>query len=263
MSVYSMYNFDPIENPKRCKLMGSVPLGPNIVRQPDLLDKWIRFALDNSLPLTFGVEPMHSPKDVEDAQRIIYYDQRCRELEKALRHYDAMLTAVIVDDERKAASEEEVQKRADLHEYFHRMFKHYFDCPVYQYLWAPFFNPAKQAVEPHRWWRGDETRDAVTPVLYWPQSPVDMAKALYIAQEYSIKSNLPLVPWVSFGSGYVWSTNTGFDTPFKKELEYDTTHDRMLASLLRGLDIIAWPSPGDPNAKLIEAHLKVFLEAAQ
>ncbi|MBN1818075.1 MAG: hypothetical protein JW828_12005 [Sedimentisphaerales bacterium] len=241
-------------------MLGSVAVGPTHINKPEELAKWLNLAKREGLDVVYGVEPMHSPRNTLDSVRLLYHIEKCELLAKALQQRGMKLAAVLVDNERKAVTEDEKLQRYRQHCLYHRLFKAYFDCPVYQFLWAPFYNPATGKTEQPRWWRGDEPRDASTPVLYWPQAPLDMARAYRIAADEAKQAGLPVVPWVSLGSGYVWSTKRGFDTPFRFTIRYDPSNDVSTGMLLREVKaVILWPSPGDRRLVNYDRHLEGFL----
>lgn len=253
------YNFGTNEIYER---MGSVPLYAANLFVPTWREdagKLVEFAREKSLTITYSAQPMHKPIGDFRLRRNEHEDALYKLSE--LMGSDVPLSCILLDDEVRASTDEELALREMEQTAWTTVFKQFFpNVPLIRWLWSEsglYDRRVDKGWQPERYWSGGGPRDVVHQAAYYPDDIMAMIEVIQTLSEESQETELPGCIAISLGAGY--DAEQHF-----VPLNYDTKLSELWGSLLSvmpGVEYVwLYPSPGDERyLETMPSHLESFL----
>jgi len=259
--VACQYNFKTKDTYVR---MGTVPIYYTQCQVPagasDSAARWIRFAAEHDLAVTFSAQPMNSPRNTPFAERYAIYDRSLAVFARLVEEHDVPVRAVLLDNEVRAETTKAREARhKEALAWIALVKRHLPEVPIVQYQWSKsgYYVPRDGTFKKRMFWSETEPRDYVCCVCYHPDDFWATIIQLEAASTEAQQENLPLAVYLSLGAGYDNRQRFG-------PRRYDVEITRLTAILLQNVPnldlVVLYPSPGDKRyAETMPAHVDALL----
>ncbi len=258
MNVVTMYNFG---DRGAYQAMGTVPLYEVQLAAtdwPEQTCKWVEFAHQNGLGVTYAAIPTRTKPHETLSQRMTRHGTCLDRLRQVLGKVP--LVAILLNDEVRVTTDAEAEARLLEATVWTAVFKGAFPgVPLIRCYWSlAGLYDRRKGWEPGRYWDGKGPRDVVHTVCYYPDDWPSNVTQLVPAVQEARDESLPLAVTVSLGVAYD-ADQTGLQA-----VEYEVRASQAWAHVLRLLGVEwVWvhPSPGDERyASTMGPHLHEFLQ---
>lgn len=259
MIVCTEYNFGAREVYER---MGTVPLYTADLAAPtwpEEAGKWVRFARERGLAITYAAQPMTKPAGDFRVRREAH-EEALRRLAELLGE-DVPLRCILLDDEVEAHTPEaEALREMEQIAWTAVIKRHFPQVPLIRWLWSAsglYDRRAGKGWQPGRYWSGGGHREVVNQVAYYPDDIGAMITVMQTLVQEVRATGLPGCLTISLGAGYDANQKFGI-------LDYDPRLSQAWGLLLAGMPEIQYvwlyPSPGHEKYQAAMApHVEAFL----